>query len=74
MAGSYFTYNILKLMISLFSFRKRWLLFPPTEDLKPTRIPYEESSIYSKINLFSPSLKDVKSKLKKQSKKLHVDT
>ncbi|XKL59913.1 hypothetical protein PGB90_000929 [Kerria lacca] len=32
--------------------RKRWLLFPPTETkhLKPTRVPYEESSIYSNIN------------------------
>ncbi|XP_065220046.1 HSPB1-associated protein 1 [Planococcus citri] len=32
--------------------RKRWLLFPPseTDHLKPTRVPYEESSVYSSIN------------------------
>lgn len=38
--------------IPLFSIRKRWLLFPPSEtnNLKPTRVPYEESSIYSNIN------------------------
>ncbi|KAK9869129.1 hypothetical protein WA026_002884 [Henosepilachna vigintioctopunctata] len=35
--------------------KKRWLLFPFEEDLKPTRIPYEESSIYSKLNFFSPN-------------------
>lgn len=34
--------------------RKRWILFPPHENLRRTRIPYEESSIYSKINMFSP--------------------
>ncbi|XP_017776580.1 PREDICTED: HSPB1-associated protein 1 [Nicrophorus vespilloides] len=34
--------------------RKRWLLFPPNEDLLKTRVPYEESSIYSKINFYSP--------------------
>uniref|UniRef100_A0A1Y1KZD8 JmjC domain-containing protein n=1 Tax=Photinus pyralis TaxID=7054 RepID=A0A1Y1KZD8_PHOPY len=34
--------------------RKRWLLFPSGENLQRTRIPYEESSIYSKINMFSP--------------------
>ncbi|KAL1122795.1 hypothetical protein AAG570_003121, partial [Ranatra chinensis] len=32
--------------------RKRWILFPPeeTDHLKPSRVPYEESSIYSRIN------------------------
>ncbi|KAF5292287.1 hypothetical protein FQA39_LY03321 [Lamprigera yunnana] len=35
--------------------RKRWMLFPPRENLQPTRIPYEESSIYSKINMFNAS-------------------
>lgn len=29
--------------------------FSPEENLLPTRIPYEESSIYSKLNLFSPN-------------------
>jgi len=38
-------------------FRKTWLLFPP-EDLNrlhPTRVPYEESSVYSSINFSSQS-------------------
>lgn len=34
--------------------RKRWILFPPHENLSSTRVPYEESSIYSKLNFFSP--------------------
>lgn len=35
---------------------KRWILFPPTETthMKPTRVPYEESSVYSKWNFSSP--------------------
>ncbi|CAG9859596.1 unnamed protein product [Phyllotreta striolata] len=37
---------------------KLWLLFPPEENLKPTRVPYEESSIYSKFNFFSPQTDD----------------
>ncbi|XP_050500193.1 HSPB1-associated protein 1 [Diabrotica virgifera virgifera] len=37
---------------------KIWLLFPPEENLKPSRIPYEESSIYSKLNFFSPNVND----------------
>lgn len=41
--------------------RKRWLLFPPEENLLPTRVPYEESSIYSKVNFFSPDFKYHKS-------------
>lgn len=35
--------------------KKHWLLFPPNENLLPTRLPYEESSIYSQINFFSPN-------------------
>lgn len=35
--------------------RKQWLLFPPEENLFPSRIPYEESSVYSKLNFFSPN-------------------
>ncbi|KAL3286101.1 hypothetical protein HHI36_000614 [Cryptolaemus montrouzieri] len=35
--------------------RKRWLLFPFNEKLKPTRVPYEESSVYSGLNFFSPN-------------------
>ena len=32
--------------------RKRWILYPPedTPYLEPTRVPYEESSVYSRIN------------------------
>ncbi|XP_073161203.1 HSPB1-associated protein 1 isoform X2 [Lepidochelys kempii] len=39
--------------------RKRWHLFPPgnTTFLYPTRIPYEESSIFSKVNIVNPDLK-----------------
>ncbi|NXY84856.1 HBAP1 protein, partial [Alcedo cyanopectus] len=39
--------------------RKRWHLFPPgdTSCLYPTRIPYEESSVYSKVNVANPDLK-----------------
>ncbi|ENN70824.1 hypothetical protein HUJ04_004960 [Dendroctonus ponderosae] len=40
--------------------RKQWLLFPPEQNLKPTRIPFEESSIYSKVNFFSPKMEDLK--------------
>lgn len=34
-----------------------WLLFSPecTSYMQPTRIPYEESTVYSKYNFFSPS-------------------
>ncbi|KAL2805005.1 HSPB1-associated protein 1 isoform 2 [Daubentonia madagascariensis] len=39
--------------------RKRWHLFPPedTPFLYPTRIPFEESSVFSKINVVNPDLK-----------------
>ncbi|NXF01895.1 HBAP1 protein, partial [Smithornis capensis] len=39
--------------------RKKWHLFPPgdTSFLYPTRIPYEESSIFSKVNITNPDLK-----------------
>ncbi|ODM99231.1 HSPB1-associated protein 1 [Orchesella cincta] len=35
--------------------KKTWLVFPPcdTEYLQPTRVPYEESSVYSQINVAS---------------------
>lgn len=37
--------------------RKQWLLLPPssTNFIEPTRIPYEESTVYSKFNFFCPS-------------------
>ncbi|NWR66736.1 HBAP1 protein, partial [Bucorvus abyssinicus] len=39
--------------------RKRWHLFAPgdTRFLYPTRIPYEESSVFSKVNIANPDLK-----------------
>nr|XP_033800525.1 HSPB1-associated protein 1 isoform X2 [Geotrypetes seraphini] len=39
--------------------RKRWYLFRPEDGafLYPTRIPYEESSVFSKINVVNPDLK-----------------
>ncbi|XP_040214223.1 HSPB1-associated protein 1 [Rana temporaria] len=38
--------------------RKRWHLFPPedSDHLYPTRIPYEESSIFSRVNVVNPNL------------------
>lgn len=38
--------------------RKRWYLFPPedTAKLYPTRIPYEESSIFSQVDVLHPDL------------------
>ncbi|CAM9181020.1 unnamed protein product, partial [Discosporangium mesarthrocarpum] len=39
--------------------RKKWTLFPPedTEHLYPTRIPYEESSVFSQVDVRAPDLK-----------------
>ncbi|KAJ8407140.1 hypothetical protein AAFF_G00288160 [Aldrovandia affinis] len=36
--------------------RKRWHLFPPEDSgrLYPTRIPYEESSVFSRVNVVRP--------------------
>ena len=38
--------------------RKRWHLFPPSQThlLYPTRIPYEESSVFSPINIANPCI------------------
>ncbi|XP_028991592.1 HSPB1-associated protein 1 homolog isoform X1 [Betta splendens] len=38
--------------------RKRWHLFPPedTANLYPTRIPYEESSVFSRVDVLRPEL------------------
>lgn len=46
-------------LVAQLSGKKRWLLFPPedTEHLYPTRIPYEESSIFSKVNIENPDYK-----------------
>lgn len=42
----------------MYVFRKRWHLFPPedTSFLYPTRIPYEESSVFSSVNIVNPDL------------------
>ncbi|XP_070832397.1 HSPB1-associated protein 1 homolog [Chaetodon trifascialis] len=39
--------------------RKRWHLFPPddTVNLYPTRIPYEESSVFSQVDVLHPDLR-----------------
>ncbi|XP_033731822.1 HSPB1-associated protein 1-like isoform X2 [Pecten maximus] len=39
--------------------RKRWVLFDPsdTQHLYPTRIPFEESSIFSQVDVKNPDLK-----------------
>ena len=38
--------------------RKRWVLFPPddSERLYPTRLPYEESSVFSSVDVCRPDL------------------
>lgn len=38
--------------------RKRWHLFSPEDSLKlyPTRIPYEESSVFSRVDVLNPDL------------------
>ncbi|XP_012529234.1 HSPB1-associated protein 1 [Monomorium pharaonis] len=32
--------------------RKIWLLYPPNTDLIPVRLPYEESTVYSRFNIY----------------------
>ena len=43
-------------------FRKEWILFPPevAKSLRPVRVPYEESTVYSSINFFAPSIEEEK--------------
>ena len=38
--------------------KKRWVLFPPEDSgkLYPTRVPYEESSVFSSVNVVCPDL------------------
>ena len=38
--------------------RKKWILFPPSDSeyMYPTRIPYEESSVFSLVNIARPDL------------------
>ena len=53
-------HGVQKVKMYSVEFRKQWLLFPPDSGkmIKPTRVPYEESTIYSKFNFFCPSDKD----------------
>ncbi|XP_077269995.1 HSPB1 associated protein 1 [Temnothorax americanus] len=32
--------------------RKQWLLYPPSAPLIPVRLPYEESTVYSRFNIY----------------------
>ncbi|XP_071788662.1 HSPB1-associated protein 1 homolog isoform X1 [Asterias amurensis] len=54
--GHYDTYGF-NLVAQIYG-RKRWHLFPPNQThlLYPTRIPYEESSVFSPINIANPCI------------------
>lgn len=45
-------------LVAQLSGSKQWSLFPPsdTEYLYPTRVPYEESSVFSSVNVNDPNL------------------
>ena len=45
-------------LVAQLSGKKRWLLFAPSDskNLYPTRIPYEESSVFSEVNISCPDL------------------
>lgn len=49
----YDTYGF-NIVVQIFG-SKSWLLFPPGSPLKPTRVPFEESSIYCQQNFYSPA-------------------
>ncbi|KAF7637502.1 JmjC domain-containing protein [Meloidogyne graminicola] len=51
----YDTYGF-NLHAQLFGY-KRWLLFPPGTDLRPTRLPYEESSVFSSFDIIGATMK-----------------
>ncbi|XP_050460442.1 HSPB1-associated protein 1 [Cataglyphis hispanica] len=38
--------------------RKLWLLYPPSDSLLPVRLPYEESTVYSKIDFYCLSMEE----------------
>jgi len=44
-------------IILLNVFRKRWIMFSPNDTpyMYPTRIPFEESTIYSQVNIKRPN-------------------
>ncbi|XP_064617920.1 HSPB1-associated protein 1 homolog isoform X2 [Liolophura sinensis] len=54
--GHYDTYGCN--LVAQISGRKRWILFPPeqTDHLYPTRVPFEESSVFSDVNITRPNL------------------
>lgn len=37
-------------------YSKEWILFPPKTDLHASRVPFEESTVFSKLNLFCPNV------------------
>lgn len=39
--------------------RKKWVMFPKTDSefMYPTRVPFEESTVYSKVNIKSPDIR-----------------
>ena len=45
-------------LVAQLSGRKKWRLFPPKDSpmLYPTRVPFEESSVYSAVNVSRPDL------------------
>lgn len=49
----YDTYGF-NIVVQIFG-SKSWLLFPPDSSLTPTRVPFEESSVYCKQNFYSPA-------------------
>lgn len=61
LGGKYFfpvNRHVLKTSKHLKRFRKRWVFFEPNQSdlLYPTRLPYEESSVFSAINFERPDL------------------
>ncbi len=59
-------------LVAQLSGSKKWTLFCPqdSEKMYPTRIPYEESSIFSSVNLKSPNF--IKHPKFKDAKKYEV--
>lgn len=51
----FFTFSVSSCYKNIF--RKLWIIMPPeeVEVLEPTRVPYEESSIYSSFNFYTPN-------------------
>ena len=47
-------------LVAQLSGRKRWTLFPPrdSDSLYPTRVPFEESSVFSLVDICNPQLQE----------------